>query len=57
MDSIIHCNANQHKREGYMSNLNDGNFENDLNTAIAGTGIEGDYINSDCVYSDIDDQR
>ncbi len=57
MDNIVHCNANQHKREGYVTDLNDDNFENDLDTAIAGTDIEGDHINSGCVYSDIDDQR
>ncbi len=57
MDNIIHCNANQHEREGYATDLNDGNFENDLDAAIAGNGIEGDHINSGCIYSDIDDQR
>ncbi len=40
-----------------MTDLNDGNFENDLDAAIAGTGIEGDHINSGCIYSDINDQR
>ncbi len=55
MDNIVHCNADQHEREGYATDLNDGNFENDLDAAIAGTGIEGDHINSGCVYSDIDD--
>ncbi len=57
MDNIVHCNADQHKREGYATDLNDGNFESDLDAAIVGTGIEGDHINNGCVYSDIDNQR
>ncbi len=51
MDNIVYYNANQHEREGYATDLNDGNFENDLDAAIAGTGIEGDHINSGCIYS------
>ncbi len=57
MDNIVHCNADQHEREGYATDLNNGNFENDLDAAIAGTGIEEDHINNSDVYSDIDDQR
>lgn len=57
MDSIVHYNADQHKRETYATDLNDGHFENDLDVAIAITGIEKDHINSSCVYSNIDDQR
>ncbi len=57
IDNIVYCNGNKHKRKGYATDLNDGNFKNDLDTAIASTDIEGDYINSGCVYSDIDDQR
>lgn len=53
--SIVHCNTNQHKRESYATDLNDSNFENYVDTAIAGTDIEVDHINSGCVYSDIDD--
>ncbi len=49
MDNIVYCNANQHEREGYTTDLNDGNFENDLDAAIVGTGIEGDHINSGCI--------
>ncbi len=56
MDNIAYFNADQHKRKGYATDLNDSNFENDLDAAIVGTGIEGDHINSGCVYSDIDDQ-
>ncbi len=56
MDNIVYCNADQYKRENYATDLNDNNFENDLDVAIAGTGIEGDHINSSCVYSDIDGQ-
>ncbi len=57
MDNIVHYNINQHECEGYATDLNDGNCENDFDAAIAGTGIEEDRINSGCVYSDIDDQR
>ena len=57
IDSIVQCNANQHKREGYATDLNDGNFENDLHTAIAGISIKEDHINIGYVYSDIDNQR
>ncbi len=57
VDNIVHCNADQHEREGYVTDLNDGNFENDLDAAIVGTGIERDHIHSGCVFNDIDDQR
>ncbi len=57
MDSIIHYNADQHECKVYATELNYSNFENDLDVAMIGTGIEGDYINSGCIYSDIDDQR
>ncbi len=56
IDNIVHCNADQNEREGYATDLNDSNFENDLNATIVSTGIEGDHINSGYVYSDIDDQ-
>lgn len=56
IDTIVHCNTNQNKREGYATDLNNGNFENDLNAAIAGTDIEANHINSGYIYSDIDDQ-
>ncbi len=46
MDNIVHYNANHHECEGYATDLKDGNFENDLDAAIAGTGIEKDHINS-----------
>ena len=54
MDNIVYCNANQYKRKRYVTDLNDNNFENDLNAAIVGISIEGDHINSGCIYSDID---
>ena len=54
MNSIVYCYADQHEREIYATGLNDGNFENNLNTTIAGTGIERDHINTSCIYSDID---
>ncbi len=46
VDNIVYCNADQHKCESYATDLNDGNFEYNLNATIAGTGIEGDHINS-----------
>ncbi len=54
MHSIMHYNTNQHKREGYVTELNNGNFRNDLNAVIVGTGIDRDHINSSCIYNDID---
>lgn len=54
MDSIVYCNANQYKQEGYATDLNNDNIENNLDTAIASTSIKGDHIHSGCVYSDID---
>ena len=54
IDSIFYCNVNQHKHEGYATDLNDSNFENDFNAAIVGTNIKGDHINSGYVYNDID---
>ena len=57
MNSIIYYIANQHKREGYIIDLNDGNFENDFDVVIMGTSIERNHINSGCKYNDIDDLR
>ncbi len=54
---MVHCDSDQHKRQGYATDLCDDNIENDLDAAIASAGIEGDHINSGCVYSDIDDGR
>ncbi len=57
MDGIVYYNAHQHKRKGYATNLNDGNFENDLDATIVGIGIKEDHINSGCVYSNINNQQ
>ncbi len=57
MDTMVHCDSDQHKRQGYATDLCDGNFENDPDAAITSAGIEGDHINSCCIYSDIDDRR
>ena len=57
MNSIVHCNSNQHECKGYLTDLCDGNSENNLDAAIASTGIERDHINSGCVYSNINDKR
>ena len=54
IDSIVYCNANQYKREGYTTDFNDSNFKNDLDATIVGTGIKEDHINTGCVYSNID---
>ena len=55
MDSIIHCNANQHKRQNYVTDLSDNNFENNFDVIITNINIEGDHINSGYIYNDIDD--
>lgn len=57
MDNIVYCNSNQQKRGGYATHLNNGDFENDLDAAIINTGIERNHINSDCVFSNIDNQQ
>lgn len=57
MDSIVYYNSDQHKLKSYVIDLNDSNFENNLDAAIADTGKERDHINSGCIYSDIDNQQ
>ena len=57
IDSIVHYNANQHQCKNYITDLNNGNFENNFDAIIIGTSIKRDYINSSCIYSDFDDQR
>ena len=49
MDSMVHCNYDKHRRKNYASDLCNGNFENNLNAAIASTDIKRDYINSGCI--------
>lgn len=39
-----------------MTDLNDGNFKNNLHTTIADTDIKGDHINNSYIYSDINNQ-
>lgn len=56
-DSIVYCNSDFHKQKSYTFDFYNNNFKNNLNTAIANIGIEGDYINSDYVYSNIDNKR
>lgn len=57
MDNIVYCNSDQHKCERYVTNLYDVNYENNLDAARVSFGIEEDYINTGCVYSNIDDGR
>lgn len=57
MDNIIYCNSDQHKYERYSADFYDGNYENNFDAIIASTGIEGDYINIGCIYSDIDKRQ
>lgn len=56
-DNMVQCDPDHYKRVSYAIDLCDGNYENDLDAAIADTGIKGDHIHSGCVYSDIDDGR
>lgn len=42
---------------GYITDLYEDNYENNLYVAIADIGIEGNHIHSGCVYSDIYDGR
>lgn len=53
MNSIVYCNYNQHKHEGYTTDLNDGNFQDYLNAAITVTSIEENHIYSGSIYSNI----
>lgn len=52
-ENMIYCNFNYYKRVSYVVDLCDSNNENNLDVAIADTGIEEDNINSGCVYSNI----
>lgn len=40
IDSIVYCDFDQPKCNGYTTDFNDGNFENNIYAAIAGTGIK-----------------
>ncbi len=57
MDTMVHCDSAQHEQQGYITDFCDRNFENNLDVAIASAGIEGDHINSGCVYSDIHNRK
>ncbi len=56
MDSIIYYNTDQYKYESYVTDLNNGNFENNPNDTLVGAGIERNHINNGYIYSDIDNQ-
>lgn len=56
-DNMVYCDLDYYKRIGYKVDFCDGNYENDLNFTIADKGIEGNNINSGCVYRNIDNIR
>lgn len=56
-DNIVYCDLDYYKRVGYVVNLYDCNYKNDLDATIADTSIEENHINSICVWSNIDDER
>ncbi len=56
IDNIVHYNTDQHECQSYATDLNNSNFENNLNATIVSTGIEKVYINSSCIYNYINDQ-
>lgn len=55
IDNIVHCNFSWYKYENYATDLNNSNFENHFNIATAITHIEKNHINSDCIFSNIND--
>ena len=57
LDQVVHCEPDNSERDSYAVPSNGENFENDLDHAITEAGIEGDAIQTGCVYSDIDDNR
>lgn len=56
-DHLLLCDLDSQELEDYIALLHDDNFENDLDTAIANTGIETDQLHNGCVYGDIDNRR
>lgn len=46
IDNIVQYNIDWHKHESYTTDLNKNNFENNLDAAIAGNGIERNHINN-----------
>lgn len=54
MNNIVYYNSDQQKREDYITDYNDYNYENNLDAIIMGTSIEWDYFNSGYIYSHID---
>lgn len=55
IDSIVHYNTNPDKREDYITDLNNNNFENDFNATRAGISIERDHINNGYIYNNMND--
>lgn len=52
-DNMIYCNLDHYKRMGYTYDFCDSNYKNDLDATIVYIRIEGDNINSSCIYSNI----
>lgn len=50
---MVICDPNNYKQKGYITNLNNGNVENDLNTAIVYTKMGNDQIYNKCIYSNV----
>lgn len=53
INNMVHCNPDHYKSVGYVVDLYNSNYKNNFDAAIVDTGIEGNNINSGCIYSNI----
>lgn len=54
MNSMVYYN---YKRKGYATDFCNSNFENNLDAAMISISIKRDYINSGCIYSNINNKQ
>lgn len=53
---MIYYNSDQYEHKKYTTEFCNSNFGNYFDIAIASKGIKKDYINSGCVYTNINNK-
>ncbi len=51
---VLQCDEDIQEREGYVADLETGNFENDLHHAVSNARISNSGLLSGCLYTDVD---
>ena len=56
-NNIVNYNSKYYKRLGYIANICEDNYKNDIYAAIPDKKIERDHIDSGYIYNNFDNRR